>query len=212
MVKEKNSDLYQIDEILDHRHTSRGREYLVKWLNYTHEANSWEPAKNFYSHKMIEVYHKRHNLKPNTKNVARTKKNRNTRYENTTAAATIITDPDFEKRAADEVGEEAADMDEASTERPPNKCRTFIDLLPNENYSAGGELLRMVDLHLRRDEGQMALVQFKQQLQDEQLYTFEYVPIDWMNVNHPQKVIRFYESRVFFRNKQTGSVEKCCAN
>jgi hypothetical protein len=41
---------YRIDRILDHRISKRGRhtslEYLVKWLDYGSEHNSWEPAAN----------------------------------------------------------------------------------------------------------------------------------------------------------------------
>ena len=41
---------YEVERILDKRVTKRHRkrgavEYLVKWLGYGHEHNSWEPAK-----------------------------------------------------------------------------------------------------------------------------------------------------------------------
>ena len=32
--------------ILDHRETRHGREFLIKWLNYDEEDNSWEPECN----------------------------------------------------------------------------------------------------------------------------------------------------------------------
>ena len=41
---------YEVERVLDKRLTKRRRrsdsvEYLVKWLGYGHEHNSWEPAK-----------------------------------------------------------------------------------------------------------------------------------------------------------------------
>ena len=41
---------YEVERVLDKRLTKRSRrnnvvEYLVKWLGYGHEHNSWEPAK-----------------------------------------------------------------------------------------------------------------------------------------------------------------------
>jgi hypothetical protein len=38
---------YEVEKILDHKITSRGKkEYLVKWAYYGHESNSWERAEN----------------------------------------------------------------------------------------------------------------------------------------------------------------------
>jgi hypothetical protein len=38
---------YEVDHIKDHRHTKRqGLQYLVSWLNYPAEEDSWEPAAN----------------------------------------------------------------------------------------------------------------------------------------------------------------------
>jgi hypothetical protein len=41
---------YEVERVLDARDTKRGKttrkEYLVKWLGYGHEHNTWEPEKN----------------------------------------------------------------------------------------------------------------------------------------------------------------------
>ena len=39
-------DLYYVERILDHKGPSTSRKYLVKWLNFPAEHNSWEPTGN----------------------------------------------------------------------------------------------------------------------------------------------------------------------
>lgn len=91
----------------------------------------------------------------------------------------------------------------SSMERP-----TFVDLLPHEEYSPGGTLGRMIELHQHHVHGRLALVEWQRMANCTVSFEQELVPIEWMNVQYPQLVIEFYESRVFFRNK-TGNLEKC---
>ena len=52
-----NDPFYKVERILDYRARRAGagrrkrlvHEYLVKWVGYTSEHNSWEPASNFTS-------------------------------------------------------------------------------------------------------------------------------------------------------------------
>jgi hypothetical protein len=37
---------YTVEKIISKRKTQHGSEYLVKWKNYPHYQNTWEPAKN----------------------------------------------------------------------------------------------------------------------------------------------------------------------
>ena len=34
---------YEVEELVDVKETEIGKYYLVKWLNYPHSQNSWEP-------------------------------------------------------------------------------------------------------------------------------------------------------------------------
>ena len=44
---ENDPDVYEVEEILDTRTTTRGQqEYLIKWKGYSHTENSWEPTGN----------------------------------------------------------------------------------------------------------------------------------------------------------------------
>ena len=55
-----NEAAYDVEQILDHRDVRRGnrmeRQYLVKWLNWGIEWNTWEPERNFNSTKCIQEY------------------------------------------------------------------------------------------------------------------------------------------------------------
>ena len=46
-IEVEGETLWQFEKILDHRKKGRKQEYLVKWLNYGHEYNSWEPQSSF---------------------------------------------------------------------------------------------------------------------------------------------------------------------
>ena len=43
---EENKE-YGVEKILDSRRANRKNYYLVKWLEYRREKNSWEPTENF---------------------------------------------------------------------------------------------------------------------------------------------------------------------
>ena len=44
---EDDEEEYDVERILDSRRSGRKIEYLVKWLGYDNEENSWEPTENF---------------------------------------------------------------------------------------------------------------------------------------------------------------------
>jgi len=48
---------FEMDRIVAHRETSHGREYLVKWTDYSDAHNSWEPAIHL-SKKSVDDYHR----------------------------------------------------------------------------------------------------------------------------------------------------------
>ena len=49
---------YEIEKIINHRDTSNGREYLIKWKNYPDEDNSWEPESNLDDFEIVHRYQK----------------------------------------------------------------------------------------------------------------------------------------------------------
>ena len=58
-------DHFEVEDILDHRPGKRGSRsrYLVKWLGYGMEYNSWEPVSNLrHSVQLIQKYHDRMGL------------------------------------------------------------------------------------------------------------------------------------------------------
>lgn len=50
---------YDVEEILQHRETKNQTEYLIKWLGYTEEENTWEPGANL-NPKLVAQYWQDH--------------------------------------------------------------------------------------------------------------------------------------------------------
>ena len=56
-------DIYDVEAILAHAGNGRQRKYLVKWLDYPPEENTWEPLKHLQdpeTQKLIQRYHHDH--------------------------------------------------------------------------------------------------------------------------------------------------------
>lgn len=49
---------FEVEEIRDHRGDGADREYLVKWLGFSEEVNSWVKSKDFFETDIITAYHK----------------------------------------------------------------------------------------------------------------------------------------------------------
>ena len=59
IVLEDGDILYEVEALLDKRHSGRKTEYLVKWSGYGHEHNSWEPVRNIADPALIEEFNQR---------------------------------------------------------------------------------------------------------------------------------------------------------
>ena len=51
---------YNVEEVLAARKRGRGVQYLVKWEDYGHEENTWEPHRNLENAQeaLVDFYHK----------------------------------------------------------------------------------------------------------------------------------------------------------
>ena len=55
-------DIYTVEAILDKKKFGNTFKYLIKWENYSHDTNTWEPIENLYGvMEMVEEFEK--NLK-----------------------------------------------------------------------------------------------------------------------------------------------------
>jgi chromodomain-containing protein/integrase-like protein len=53
------TDEYEVEQILDKRESNGTTEYLVKWKDYAHDENTWEPMTNLYCPDRIQEYNDR---------------------------------------------------------------------------------------------------------------------------------------------------------
>ncbi|KAI8890640.1 hypothetical protein K501DRAFT_205824 [Backusella circina FSU 941] len=55
---EEDEEIYEVENLLDHRRANKERkiEYLVRWLGYPEEYDTWEAEKNIFSEELIEKY------------------------------------------------------------------------------------------------------------------------------------------------------------
>jgi hypothetical protein len=64
---EDEEEEWDVEEVLDSRTTDKGQmEYLIKWLDYGPEDNSWEPVKNLHCPEKLEEFHRRNPDRPKT--------------------------------------------------------------------------------------------------------------------------------------------------
>ena len=54
---------YEVEAIISHRRSGKGRAYLVKWKDYSTSENTWEPERNLYNaEEILKQYKRRHQL------------------------------------------------------------------------------------------------------------------------------------------------------
>ena len=64
-VEIKGEFEYEVEQILDSRLYRGKLQYLVKWLGYTEEHNTWEPADNLeHAQEAIDLFHQTHPSAP----------------------------------------------------------------------------------------------------------------------------------------------------
>ena len=57
---ESEEEEYEVEKIVAARFVKKKRQYLVKWVNYAEEWNTWEPIENLEgSHELVEDFNKR---------------------------------------------------------------------------------------------------------------------------------------------------------
>ena len=67
---------WDVEDILDSRITEGQLEYLVKWLDFGPEDNSWEPAMNLHCPEKVQEFHRRNPDRPKAPTQAKRKKTR----------------------------------------------------------------------------------------------------------------------------------------
>ena len=54
---------YEVEAIISHRKSGKGRAFLVKWKGYSSSENTWEPERNLSNAKeLLKRYKERHQL------------------------------------------------------------------------------------------------------------------------------------------------------
>jgi len=55
---------YEVEAIINHRFFGQRRrlQYLIKWKEYPHSDNTWEPVENLHAEALVKAYHRKHPL------------------------------------------------------------------------------------------------------------------------------------------------------
>jgi len=60
---QKESEEYEVEEIIGHRRKGKGLQYLVRWSGYGPQFNTWEPHKGLQNASIVlNEYRRHHNL------------------------------------------------------------------------------------------------------------------------------------------------------
>ena len=54
--KARGGEVYQAEKIMSHKEANGGIEYFIKWENWGHEHNTWEPGDNILDEELVEDY------------------------------------------------------------------------------------------------------------------------------------------------------------
>jgi hypothetical protein len=76
---EDEEEEWDVEDILDSRITKGRLEYLVKWLDFGPEDNSWQPATNLHCPEKLQQFHQRNPDRPATQAPAESQRRRSSR-------------------------------------------------------------------------------------------------------------------------------------
>ena len=63
---------YEVEKIVSFRYVKKKKQYLVKWVNYSDEWNTWEPLENLDgSHELVKAFEAQEAEKDRKKDEAR---------------------------------------------------------------------------------------------------------------------------------------------
>ena len=62
ITTETNTQIYEIDALLDKRRRANTTEYLVKWAGYKFSESTWEPKENIKSKSLLKNFEKEYKL------------------------------------------------------------------------------------------------------------------------------------------------------
>jgi hypothetical protein len=73
---EDEEEEWDVEEVLDSRITKGQLEYLVKWLDFGPEDNSWQPATNLHCLGKLAEFHQRNPDRPASQDLTNPQKQR----------------------------------------------------------------------------------------------------------------------------------------
>eukprot|EP00698_Gefionella_okellyi_P017894 TRINITY_DN5305_c0_g1_i2.p1 TRINITY_DN5305_c0_g1~~TRINITY_DN5305_c0_g1_i2.p1 ORF type:complete len:179 (+),score=17.94 TRINITY_DN5305_c0_g1_i2:94-630(+) len=168
----KHEEYYNVEYIVDVRHTENGDEYLCKWEGYPESDNSWVPEDALSGPALIDDYYLRKNLaRPSAKKSAQKK-----------------------RQAEDDSTEQPAKTPKTATKTPKTPKSPKSPKSPKYdgpvvvNKLAAGDVSSIISA-ARCDTG----LAFQVKLKNGKLI---YCTNTALHDSHPLKLIKFYEKRL----------------
>ncbi|GES76716.1 cysteine proteinase [Rhizophagus clarus] len=190
-----SEDEYVVEKIIDHRKIKGVTQYYLKWKGYPDDENTWENESDVFAKELIEKYWKRENEKSKKKPVEspeesseedskRNSKENNKKIEQVKKKQTIITNNqvNIRKRKFSDSFNEEPDFSLLENFPPPSLT----------NWEEEVDDVETVEKN-SKDSGLLIYLNWKNGHRTRH-------PASVANLMCPQKIIRFYEEHLKFKD------------
>ncbi|RIA86121.1 chromo shadow domain-containing protein [Glomus cerebriforme] len=177
---DEESEVYEVETVLDHNKRKNKTYYLIKWKGYSEEESTWEAEDNVFAEELVKEYWANHNT-----DEAKQKETRKGR-----------------KRSAAPPTPTKKESKKARTSITPKKAKTARVKIDEEfDHDEDWEsLVSGVETVTRDDKTGELLVYLKWKNGDTSRH-----PAKEANIKCPQKMLKFYEQRLTFAAPQPKS-------
>lgn len=189
--KDFDDDVYYVENIVDHRFQNGRYEYLIKWMYYGPNCNTWEPIECFTNRQFVEKYNQRNHIEMNSNKETSSTENDSGKSDNGNDDA-VNNDKILGHRIHAGIFEYKIKGD--SVRHKWKKAEYFDETIIdeyNKNAKIGlyseHEPVRIIAENRNADDEVIVLIE------RDKIKFPEYVRMDWMIMNYPKVVNQYLD-------------------